>query len=65
VAEFKLGTAVTDQNFIHKEIKSRLNLANAGYHAVRNLLSPSVMKKMDKIKVYRTIMLPVLYGCET
>jgi hypothetical protein len=27
-----LGTALTDQNCIHEEIKSRLNCANACYH---------------------------------
>jgi hypothetical protein len=37
VGKFKyLGTAATDQNFIHKEIKSKLNSENACYHAVQN-----------------------------
>jgi hypothetical protein len=33
-----VGTAVTNQNYIHGEIKSRLNLENASYHSVQNLL---------------------------
>ena len=45
------------QNSIREEIKSRLTSGNACYHSVQNLLS--------KIKIYRTIILPVvLYGCE-
>jgi hypothetical protein len=34
---------VTNQNGIHEEIKSRLNLGNACQHAVQNLL-PSYLK---------------------
>ena len=51
---------------IQEEIKSRLKLGNACYHSVQNLLSSSLLSKNVKIKIYRTIILPVvLYGCET
>ena len=65
--EFKyLGTTLTNQNSIQKEIKSRLKLGNACHHSVQNLLSSSLLLKNLKIKIYRTIILPVvLYGCET
>jgi len=33
---------------------------------MQNLLSPSLLSKKLKMKIYRTIILPVvLYGCET
>ena len=67
VEEFKyLGTTLTNQNSIQEEIKSRLKLGNACSHSVQNLLSSSLLSKNLKIKIYRTIILPiVLYGCET
>jgi len=67
VEEFKyLGTTLTDQNSIQEEIKSRLKLGNVCYHSVQNLLSSRLLSKNLKIKIYRTIILPVvLYGCET
>ena len=67
VEEFKyLGTTLTNQNSIQEEIKSRLKLGNACYHSVQNLLSSSLPSKNLKIKIYRTIILPVgLYRCET
>jgi len=65
VEEFKyLGTNLTNQNSIAEEIKSRLKSRNACYHSVQNLLSSRLLSK--KIKVYRTVILPVvLYGCGT
>jgi hypothetical protein len=55
-----------NQNSIHEEIKSRLKSGNACYHFVQNLLSSSLLFKNVKIKIYRTIILPVvLYGCES
>ena len=41
-------------------------MGNACYYSVQNLLSSSLLSKKLKIKIYRTILLPVfLYGCET
>jgi hypothetical protein len=67
VKEFKyLGTTLTNQNSIQEEIKSRLKLGKACYHLVQNLLTSSLLSKNLKIKIYRTIILPVvLYECET
>ena len=65
--EFKyLGKTLTDQNSIQEEIKSRLKFGNACYYSVQNLLSSRLLSKNLNIKIYRTIILPVvLYGCET
>jgi hypothetical protein len=61
-----LGTTLTNRNSIQEDIKSRLNSENACYHSVQDLLSSRLLSKNTKIKIYRTIMLPVvLYGCET
>ena len=67
VEEFKyLGTTLTNKNSIQEEIKSRLKLGNVCYFSVQNILSSSLLSKKLKIKIYRTITLPVvLYGCET
>jgi len=69
VGEFKywyLGTTITNQNSIQEEIKSRLKSGNACYHLVQNHLSSSLLFENLKVKIYRTIILPVvLYGCET
>jgi hypothetical protein len=67
VDDFKyLGKTLTNQNSIQEEIKRRLKSGNACYHSVQNLLSSSFLTKNLKIKIYRTLILPVvLYGCET
>jgi len=66
VEEFKyLGTALTNQNCIAEEIKSRLRSGNACYHSVQKLLPSMLLSRKLKIKIYRMIILPVvLYGCE-
>ena len=67
VEHFKyLGTNLTNQNSVHEEIQSRLKSGNACYHAVQNVLFSSLLSKNLKIKIYRTIILPVVvYWCET
>ena len=67
VEDFKyFGTTLTNQNSIAEEMKSRLKSGNACYNSVQNLLSSRLLSKNLKIKIYRTVILPVvLYGCET
>ena len=67
VEDFKyLGTTLTNQNSIAEEIKSRLKSGKACYHSVQNLLSSRLLSKNLKMKIYRTIIFPVvLYGCGT
>jgi hypothetical protein len=67
MSQFKyLGTTVTNKNLIQEENKRRLNSGNACYHSVQNLLSSRLLSKNVKIRIYKTIILPVvLYGCET
>jgi uncharacterized membrane protein len=67
MAKFKyVGMTLTNQNDIHDEIKSRLNSGNACYYSVQNILSSRLISKNLKIKIYKTVILPVvLYGCES
>jgi len=67
VEEFKyLGTTLTNENSTQEQIKSRMKSGNTCYHSVQNLLSSSLLSRNLKIKIYRTVILPVvLYGCET
>ena len=53
VKDFKYsGTALTNQNSIPEEIKSRLRSGNACYNSVQNLLSSRLLSKNLKIKIY-------------
>ena len=57
---------MTNENSIEKEIKCRLKAENSFYYSVQTLLSSRLLSKNLKIKIYKTIMSPVvLYGCET
>jgi hypothetical protein len=51
---------------IQEEIKRRLNSGIACYHSVQSLLFSRLLSKSLQIRIYKTIILPVLlYGCET
>jgi hypothetical protein len=52
---------VTNQNSIHELIKRRLNFGNACCHLVQNPLSSHLLSKNVKIKIYKTILLPVVF----
>jgi hypothetical protein len=61
-----LGMTVKNQTLIQEEIKRRLNSGNAFYNPVQNLSSSCLLSKNLKIRIYKTVILPVvLYGCET
>ena len=65
--QFKyVGTTLTNQNSIQADNKSRLKPGNACYHSVPNLLFSSFfLSKNINIKIYITIIFPVVCGCET
>jgi hypothetical protein len=67
MANFKyLGMTTTNRNCVHEEIKSTLNVGNAYYCSFHDILSSDPFSKNFKIKIYKTIILPiVLFGCET
>jgi hypothetical protein len=67
VAKFRyFGKTLTDQNCMHEEIKSGLNSGNASYHSVQSLLSSRLLSRNLKVKICKTIILPIiLYECET
>ncbi|KAJ4434341.1 hypothetical protein ANN_22900 [Periplaneta americana] len=67
VEKFKyLGATVTNINDTREEIKRRINMGNACYYSAEKLLSASLLSKNLKVRIYKTVILPVvLYGCET
>jgi hypothetical protein len=67
LSQFKyLGMIVSNQNLIQEETKRRLNSDNACYHSVQNLVSSHRLLKSVKVRICKTIILPVvLYGYET
>jgi len=63
-----LGTKELNENYTREETKSRLNLGNACYRSVQNLLPPSLVSKILKITKlnchFHIILLVVLCGVE-
>jgi hypothetical protein len=60
-----LGTTLPNETSIQEEFKSRFMSGNVVYCSVQNLLYSTLLYKNLKIKIYRTINLPVFYGCES
>jgi hypothetical protein len=54
---------LTDQNYMHAEIKSKLNPENASYNSLHNHLFLHLLPKYLKIKTYGTVILHVVL-CE-
>ena len=54
---------LTNKNSIHQEIKCRLKAANPCYYSVQTLLTSRFPSMNLIIKIYRTIMLPVVLCC--
>jgi hypothetical protein len=64
--KYMLRTTVTNQNLIQEEIKMRLSSGKACYHSVQSPLSFRLLPKNLKMRIHKTIILPVvLYGCKT
>jgi hypothetical protein len=61
--EFKyLGTTIMHQKTIQEKVTCRLKSGNICYHSAQNLLSPRLLSKTIKIKIYKTVIsLFVLY----
>ena len=61
IKSFKyLGSLLTNQNSIQEEIKCKLKAGNSCYYSVQTLLSSRLLSKNLKIKIYKTIILPVV-----
>ena len=60
-----LGSLLTNQNSIQEELKCRLKAGNSCHYSVETLLSSRLLSKNLKIKIYKTILPVVIYGCET
>jgi hypothetical protein len=60
-----LGFLVTNQNSIQEKIKCTLKAGHSCYYSFQTLLFSQLLSKNFKIKVYKTIILPVvLYDCK-
>jgi len=66
VVNFKhFGTTVTNQNYIHEEIKRRLKLGNAWYNSVLSLSSSPLLSEILKTKWTNLQFICFLHGCES
>jgi hypothetical protein len=62
VEEFKyLGATLTNKNSTQEKIKIRLKSGTASYRSVQNHLPFSLLSKNLEIKIYGTIIVPVVF----
>ena len=55
-----LDSLLTNQNYIHEKIKYRIKAGNSCYYSVQTHLSSQLLSKNLKIKIYKTIIFPVV-----
>jgi hypothetical protein len=61
-----LGTVLNEGNDIGVEIRSRVSAGNKRYYALGTLMKFKLISRQSKLKVYRTIIEPVvMYDSET
>ena len=60
-----LEITVTNTNDICEIIKHRIDMGNACYYSLEQILSSRLLSKKFKVNTYKPVILPVaLYGCE-
>jgi hypothetical protein len=57
-----LGTTITNQNFIHKKIKTIIYSGNVCYHLIQNPLRSCLLCKNLKTKMHKTV---IVSECDT
>lgn len=67
MTKFKFfGEKVINQNYVHEKIKIILNSGKASYHAVQKHFMSTCPSKILNVKIYKTVVLPLLlYVVET
>ena len=61
-----LGASVNNSNKTSDEIQRRIMAGNRAYHANQKLFKSSIISKSSKMKIYKTLIRPVVaYGSET
>jgi sorting nexin-29 len=67
VQSFKyLGSLLTESNENSLEIKERIKAGNKAYYSMQHLLKSRLLSRKSKIRIYRTVLRPVvMYASET
>jgi hypothetical protein len=61
-----LGSTVNSDNSIEEEIQYRITLGNKAYYANQFLFKSTLVSKKSKLKLYWSIIRPIVtYACET